>query len=384
MPQTRVSNPFRFGSVATGEYFTNRTQEQRGLVADVEAGQDVFIASPRRFGKTSLIQQVRRTLQRAGVLTAYVDLYTATTPAQLTTVLAAAFNAGLFSTFQRARQQATRLISALPTRPKIVLGDDGLPGIELAPPIHQRDVEQYLESLLMLPQQIAIDRNRRVALILDEFQEVVAIDPMLPNRMRAIFQQQADVAHVYLGSRQHTMQHLFTSRNEPFYRSAKHVQLGPIAHREFAHFIRARFGTTRVAVDEAAIIHVLQVTDGHPADTQELCYFLWDLAVGREAPASRALVEEALGLVLASEQAGYMKLWDRISRPQRLLLQALAREPAERLYDTAYLARHRLPGASSAQKAAEALLEAELIVQRDGAYRVAETFFGLWVQRTFP
>ena len=49
---------------------------------------------------------------------------------------------------------------------------------------------------------VAQRRQRRVVLVFDEFQEIVALDPELPARMRATFQFQPNVAHVYLGSRQ--------------------------------------------------------------------------------------------------------------------------------------------------------------------------------------
>ena len=66
-----------------------------------------------------------------------------------------------------------------------------------------------------------------MALVLDEFQEVVEIDQPLPRLLRAVFQQQPEVAHVYLGSRRHVMERIFNDENEPFWRSAKPIELGP-------------------------------------------------------------------------------------------------------------------------------------------------------------
>ena len=65
-----------------------------------------------------------------------------------------------------------------------------------------------------------------MVLILDEFQEVVEIDPDLPKLMRSVFQEQPDVAHVYLGSKRHMMERIFNDENEPFWRSAKQMELG--------------------------------------------------------------------------------------------------------------------------------------------------------------
>ena len=67
-------------------------------------------------------------------------------------------------------------------------------------PAAAKTVDATLERLLELPGQLAAERERRVALVLDEFQEVVAIDRDLPRLMRSVFETQPEVAHVYLGA----------------------------------------------------------------------------------------------------------------------------------------------------------------------------------------
>ena len=88
-----------------------------------------------------------------------------------------------------------------------------------------------------------------MALIFDEFQEVVDIDPALPRLMRAVFQGQPEVAHVYLGSKRHMMRRLFSDENEPFWRSAKPVELGVIAPEPFAAYIVERFRASGRAIE---------------------------------------------------------------------------------------------------------------------------------------
>ena len=57
-------NPFRFGQVATGWHFTDRARELAEVQEDIKNGQNVVIISPRRYGKTSLIAEARRRLER--------------------------------------------------------------------------------------------------------------------------------------------------------------------------------------------------------------------------------------------------------------------------------------------------------------------------------
>jgi predicted AAA+ superfamily ATPase len=53
MPQPE--NPFVFGEVIDDQNFVNRTEELGQLVRDLADGQKVFLLSPRRFGKSSLV-----------------------------------------------------------------------------------------------------------------------------------------------------------------------------------------------------------------------------------------------------------------------------------------------------------------------------------------
>jgi len=41
-------NPFRFGNVVTGVYFTNREKEIKEMVSEIKAGQHIVLMSPRR------------------------------------------------------------------------------------------------------------------------------------------------------------------------------------------------------------------------------------------------------------------------------------------------------------------------------------------------
>ena len=61
-----MNNPFIYGKIARGEYFANREREIAELTADILAGQNVILFSPRRYGKTSLIMEVLDECGRRG------------------------------------------------------------------------------------------------------------------------------------------------------------------------------------------------------------------------------------------------------------------------------------------------------------------------------
>ena len=144
--------------------------------------------------------------------------------------------------------------------------------------------------------------------------------------MRAVFQDQPDVSHVYAGSKRHMMRRLFTHEHEPFYMSAKVIEIGPIPPEPFREYLKARFDSTDRGIADSAVDGLLDITRGHPYATQELAYSLWEEVPGGFTASVDDLVH-ALEAVIRSEDARFTLLWEQASRAQRVLLQALAAEP---------------------------------------------------------
>lgn len=372
-----IVNPFRYGALALDDAFTDREQETAELKADALNGQDVVLFAPRRYGKSSLLWRVSQELIAEGALVAHVNLMTTPTVTQLAEKLARTIHDDIASPMFRAKERL-RIFQGLRIRPTVTVDpEDGSLSFSFDAGKRTADINATLERLLELPGQLAGERKRHVVLILDEFQEVVDIDANLPRLMRSVFQQQPEVAHFYLGSKRHMMERIFSDENEPFWRSAKEIELGAIEPRPFADYIERQFERTGKQIASAAVDAVLETTRGHPYATQELCYFLWqDTPAG--ATATEAQVREAIVKVLNSEHAHFSLVWEGAPAHQRLLLRALAEEPGHPL-SADYRRRHALPGGSSVQRALGALEKAELIGRRRGEAWISEPFLAQWV-----
>jgi uncharacterized protein len=375
-------NPFRFGDLALDETFTNREQELRELKADILNGQNVVIFAPRRYGKSSLVWRATQELTTKRVLVAQIDLMTAATKEQLAAKLAQAIYEEIATPLYRARERATQVFRGLRIAPMMTVDPtDGSLGFSFTAGHAKEDIDATLEKLLQLPAELSAERGRRACVVFDEFQEILDLDPNLPALMRAVFQAQPDVAHVYLGSKRSMMARLFNDANEPFWRSAKHMELGVIAPDAFAPFIRERFEVTGRSIEPETVSGVLGTTRGHPYATQELCYALWEETPAGRTAHSREL-DAAIDRVLRSENAHFTLIWDQAPRVQRATLQALAEEPLVSATSQDFRRRHGLPGGSSVQRALDALVEDELVTREAaGSYRIAEPFLAEWILR---
>ena len=168
--------------------------------------------------------------------------------------------------------------------------------------------------------------------------------------MRSVFQEQPEVAHVYLGSKRHMMERIFNDENEPFWRSAKQMELGVIAPRPLRRLHRRALPRDGQDDRPRAVDAVLETTGGHPYATQELCYFLWEQTPEGRVAGDRRVSSAALAACCAPSTPTSTLIWDQASSAQRRHVAGTrpgTRTPAQRRLPPP----PRLPGASTVQRA---------------------------------
>ena len=69
-----MQNPFVYGEVVPAASFVDRIDKLDRLVRDLASGQKVFLISPRRYGKSSLVRQALRAVARGGAQTTEVTV----------------------------------------------------------------------------------------------------------------------------------------------------------------------------------------------------------------------------------------------------------------------------------------------------------------------
>ena len=376
-------NPFVYGEIVTAAAFADRIEERERLGRDLAAGQKVFLISPRRYGKSSLIRDVLRGLTRQNILTAEVTVaasssYIGFLESYARALIAAETPAG------RLRRWASELLQSV--RPELQIGarPAGEATFSLRFPNVRtpREAARLANDVFALPAKIAAARKQRMAIALDEFQTIATFDGgSVEPALRAAVQDQRQVGYVFAGSEPSLMERMLGSRR-PFYKAGPVMRLEKIDAAEFAAFIEHRFIATGITVEEGLGEAIVELAANVPYDVQRLAHETWDdVRAARKRAVSVEDLHQTLTRLLGEQQMVFEESWQRLTLAQRAVLRAVVFENGRELMSAGARARHRLAGASSVQSALAALVRQDVIQKEGNTYIVNDSLYREWVAR---
>ena len=378
-----MDNPFKFGSVVTGSDFADRRRELAELARELGDGQHLFLLSPRRYGKTSLILSLLDRLRSRGLLVAYVDVFRTTTPAQLLELMAQTILRAAEPRPDKLLRLAMDVLGRL--RPQVGTDSAGRPTLSLDIGSSPQSHLALQEEVLTLPERLATKRKHRLILALDEFQEMQRFPRAgLEKAMRSHFQQHRQVSYLFAGSRQSALQDMVTRERSPFYKFGRFMHLGPIPQEEFAPFLEERFRRGRLRVSAEVLDAILAAADDVPYNVQRLCHQVWAACVGRVERVAEKDIGKAIAVIVSQEAPYFSAAWEGLSLHQRQVLQAIAGSGGRSVFAGGFLSAHRLGSHSSMQTSLRRLLKEQVLLKVDGEYRIADPFFREWIGSRMP
>jgi hypothetical protein len=373
-----ASNPFVYGEVVPRAAFVGREDELGRLTGDLADGQKIFLISPRRYGKSSLIGQAFALLSRRRVATleitvssfsSYVAFLEGYTRALATLDESSPNHSwlnSLFTSFRpEVRTQAGGLAVSFPT-------------VRSA-----RDAAKLGAEVFALPGRIAARLKRRLAIAMDEFQAVESYEGAgVEETLRAAVQQQRQVGYVFAGSEPSLMEQMVSPRR-PFYKAGPVLRLGRIDPEVFARFVEDRFRRSGFAPEQGLGAAVVDVGGNLPYDVQRLAHETWDdVSTARRRRVGVDDVHATLKRLLAEQEVFFETLWQRLTLAQRAVLRAVVLERGAAILAAETRDRYRLGGASSVQAALAALQRLDIVAREDdGRYAVVDSLMREWVAR---
>ncbi len=364
-------NPFRYQRPLAPEAgLVDRVSELDALQRAAADRVTIRLASPRRFGKTSLLRAHLAVMRRAGHRTCYVDLDRVGTVADVADRLVD----GLRQLPLDPQRHIQRRLSRL----GVSLGTSGLT-VQVAPRGPSRalgadEARAVVRDLLALPGELGADGTLTVV-AMDEFQDLLTADDRLDGVFRSVIQHQDGVAYVFAGSSASLMRDLFGDRERPFYGQARPLELPPLPEDETFAYVRDRL--PRHQQREAAAAAVVQFAGGHPQRTMLLAHHLYDCL--EDPAAGETVAAAALDTALTEVEDVFVATWAGLGRRERAAVVALA----DGLSATSRrVAQEHSTARSTMQRVVERLeAEGQLVFRDDGRLRLLDPLFAEWLRR---
>lgn len=379
-----AANPFIYGEVVTATAFANRENERERLERDLSEGQKVFLISPRRYGKSSLVRGVMRSLAAKNVLTVEVTVAASSSYIAFLESYAQAL-VSAETPVSRLQRWTSELLQAV--RPELRFAAPGAgagPRFSVAFPSVRtaRDTAKLAAEVFALPARIAAARRQRMAIALDEFQSITSFDGgNVEHALRAAVQEQRSVGYVFAGSEPSLMERMLTPKR-PFYKAGPVMRLEKIAEQTFAKFVEARFAASGLPTEEGLGAAIVELAENVPYDVQRLAHETWDdaKAAGRKSAGLEDL-HLTLTRLLNQQHTVFEESWQRLTLAQRAVLRAIVLESGRELLSADVRSRHRLSGASSVQSALAALVRQDVVMKEQGRYVVNDSLYREWLAR---
>lgn len=353
-----MTNPFKFGVLVDNEFFTDRSDELKEVQWTLNSENHLILISPRRFGKSSLVAKAVKASGRPCISLNMQNMLSVDD-------LASKLLRELFRLYpmERIRHLMAhfRIIPTVSTNPVTN-------GVEVSfQPVMNSMV--LLEDAMALIEKVSTE-EKRLVVVLDEFQDILNIRKGLDKQLRSIMQEQQHLNYVLLGSQESMMTEIFERKKSPFYHFGKLMHLGKIPYDDFREYVSARLPLKEQDKLNGIVEEILTFTNLHPYYTQQLSAQVWDLMTYEHLV--DAVVDEAIGNIVRTHDLDFERLWLNFNRTDRSIMMSLSKgvNPLQ----------NRKVATSTSFSGIKRLMKDGYVI-RVGDYEIEDPFFKEWIIR---
>ena len=329
-------------SLAAGEAFCNRKEEQVRIKYNLEESRPTLLVSPRRYGKTSLALQ---TIKKVDLHYAQFDFLSAVSVQNIENIILKGVGQ-LLNRVEKGHRKALKLATDLFSGLSIKLSSDSI-GLSIEINKKTTDPATSILNILERVEKLSERYDEKIVLLFDEFQRIYQIcnDHSIESVIRQVAQATKRLSFVFSGSNRHLLNQIFNDRNRPFYKLCDRITLERIEAEDYSKYITDVAIKTGRILEEGVIDRIMGRTERHPYYVNLLCSRLW-----RKKKINNNLVDSAWRDYTFEERSQVANELDLLSNSQRKLLAALARSGGTNApRGQEFQSQSEMPGATIAQ-----------------------------------
>ena len=371
--------PFTYGKIVAENDFTDRSEETNKLVNNMLSQTNTAIISPRRWGKSSLVNKAIDSISRSdkGILFIKINAFKCETIQDFYELFAKRVIEDVSTSAETLLSNAKDFISHL--IPKLSIKDPA-GQYELSFGIDTRKMP-IEEEILDLPQQIALRRKKKVVVCIDEFQQIGEFKDTgkCQKILRNHWQEQKDVAYILYGSKKHMMLNIFGEYNSPFYKFGDLMFLPKISNTDWVKYIVSRFNDTGKHISDEVASYLANQVENHSYYVQQLAQYAW---LRTETICTEQTVDDSFQSMLDSVNLQFINLMDSLTEKQRSFLYAVSLE-TKNLSSVETLSRYKLGTSANIRILKDALKKRDLIEVTGKKTEIQDPILKQWLIRIY-
>lgn len=373
------NSPFVYGNTVSEHAFTNREAEIQKLSSNLINGINTSIISPRRWGKSSLVEKVISDIRntKKDIKVVLIDLFSVSSEEAFLEAFAREVIKSSSSKWEDWLNSGKEFFKAL--TPKLSVGID--PQNDFSLGFDWNDLKKNSDEILNLPELIAQKKNIKFIICLDEVQNLATFGNALAfeKKLRANWQRHKLVTYCLYGSKRHMMSDIFNNPSKPFYRFGDIMMLPKIAPEKWLAFIRQGFERTGKNIDIATAGKIPLLMKNHSWYVQQLAHYTWNLTAQK---AGIAELSHALTELINANSPLYQREIEIISHTQLNLLKAVCK--GETKFTSTWVMNHYALGTPrNVSKNKAILVNNDMVHEVDGTYEFLDPAFELWFKKQF-
>ena len=268
-----MNTPFIYGVAAEQMYFTDREKETKRLLLNFENGLNTIIISPRRWGKTSLVNRVSELMKdNQQIHIVRMDAFSVRTQEDFYRMFATEIIKQTATRAEELLENAKRFLSSLV--PVVTMSTDPMNPVSFTLKSVNRE---YGEDVLTLPERIAKEKGIHLIICIDEFQQIGELSDSITfqKKLRSVWQHQHSVSYCLYGSKRHLLMNMFGKRSYPFYKFGDMLFLERIPIEYWYTYIQSRFEQAGKHIDASFVDDIYAYVDGNSSYVQQLSWLVW-------------------------------------------------------------------------------------------------------------
>lgn len=370
-------NPFKFGNPVEGDYYLDRHNLENSVSIFLENRINVILVGPRRFGKTSFVLELLKTLEKKGHKYLFVDIFNITSHKDFLHQLVRAMN--------QNKSWFNKILDVFKSiKPKIKS--------QINHPTSQTQYEFSLDfthsetDVKELIQDFFENLNKMESgftLAIDEIQKIAEINDSgwLEATIRTYMQKSKNISFLMTGSRKRIIYDMVNNSSRPLYKFGQLIDF-PTFGDEFTSWIIDRFKIVEINISEEVVQYLRKKVLDTPNYVQMICFHL--VSLGKNC-ISKKDVDSVLTTTVKQNAYAYQTILGSLTAPQQRALRLIANEEKS-IYSKELLNRYEIKTGAALSSAIKALKEKNILDEESngrGSAIFDDPLFALWLKDGF-